>query len=160
MRNLKRLLPLLASKCWPCTGIIPICYSPQQIRRAYGLQPLLRAGITGKGQTVVIIDDYQSPPLVSDLALFDKIFSLPNPTLNIIAPFGLKPFDPTDPVAATFAIEISLDVEWAHALAPGAAIDLVLGDPVDSSVRGQIEAIIAATTYAANNNLGSVMSLM
>src|SRR2546430_2636240 len=112
------LLPCLSSTT------IPLCYSPQQIRRAYGIQPLLNQGITGKGRTIVIVDDYQSPTIVSDLALFDKIFNLPTAKLNIIAPFGLKPFDPGDPAAVGFAIEIALDVEWSHAIAPGATIDL------------------------------------
>jgi subtilase family serine protease len=145
----------------PCLGrtALPLCYSPQQIRQAYNIQPLLNRGITGKGRTIVIVDDYQSPTLVSDLALFDKIFNLPRAKLNIIAPYGLKPFDPQDPNAASFAIEIALDVEWSHAIAPDATIDLVLGNPVNSSLHGQVDALIAALTFAINNNLGSVVSL-
>lgn len=137
----------------------PLCYSPQQVRRAYDIQPLLSRGITGNGRTIVIVDDYQSPTIVSDLALFDKIFSLPAAKLNIIAPFGLKPFNPNDPAAVGFAIEISLDVEWSHAIAPNATIDLVLGNPSNSNIRGQIDALINATTFAISNNLGDVYSL-
>lgn len=138
---------------------IPLCYSPQQMRRAYDIQPLLKRGITGKGRTIIIVDDYQSPTLTTDLRLFDKIFGLKDPQLNIIAPFGLHPYDFRNGAAISFAVEISLDVEWAHAIAPDATIDLVLGNPADDSIKGQIDAIIDATKYAVDNDLGSVMSL-
>ena len=147
------LLPCLNSKK------LPLCYSPQQIRRAYDIQPLLNAGITGKGRTIVIIDDYQSPTIRTDLALFDKIFNLPDPTLNIIAPKGLRPFDPNNPAAVSFAEEISLDVEWSHAVAPGATIDLVLGSPSTDSIGGEIQGIVDAMSYATTQNLGGVYSL-
>ena len=75
----------------PClsSSTPPRCYSPQQIRRAYGIQSLLEDGITGKGRTIVIVDAFQSPTIRSDLQLFDLIFGLPDPSLNIIASFGL-----------------------------------------------------------------------
>ena len=151
--NSSTLLPCLSNTT------LPLCYSPQQIRRAYGIQPLLDAGITGKGRTIVIIDDYQSPSLRSDLALFDKIFNLSNPTLNIIAPQGLKPFDPNNGSAVGFSEEISLDVEWSHAIAPDATIDLVLGNPSDDSFNGQVQGIADALSYATAQNLGGVYSL-
>jgi subtilase family serine protease len=105
----------------------------------------------------VILDDYQDPTIRSDLKLFDQIFGLNDPKLNIIAPGGLNAS--SDFSAIGFAEEISLDVEWAHAIAPGATIDLVLGNPADSSLRGQIDALIKATAYAVSNHLGSVISL-
>lgn len=157
----KQAKKLSSSGLLPCLSstTIPLCYSPQQIRKAYNVDSLINNGFTGRGQTIVIIDDYQSPTIVSDLALFDKIFGLPNPRLNIIAPQGLKPFDPTDPAATGFAAEISLDVEWSHVVAPGATIDLVLGNPADSSIQGQIQALADALKYAADANLGGVYSL-
>ena len=157
----KQARKLSSSSVLPCLSstTIPLCYSPQQIRKAYNIDTLINQGYTGKGQTIVIIDDYQSPTIKTDLALFDKIFSLPNPTLNIIAPQGLKPFDPTDPAATGFAAEISLDVEWSHVVAPGATIDLVLGNPADSTIQGQIQALADAMKSAADANLGGVYSL-
>lgn len=145
----------------PCLGstTVPLCYSPQQIRRAYDVQPLLDAGITGKGRSIVIVDAYQSPTLVSDVKLFDKTFGLKDPKLNIIAPFGLKAFDSTDPNATSFAGEISLDVEWAHAIAPDATINLVLANPADNALRSQLDSLISASQYAVTNNLGDVLSL-
>lgn len=128
------------------------CYGPQQIRQAYEIQPLLDSGITGKGRTIVIVDAYQSPTIGSDLHTFDQLFGLNDPTLNIIAPDGLTPFDQSDANQTGWAGEITLDVEWAHAIAPDATIDLVLA-------KSNADAdILSATTYAVNNNLGDVIS--
>ena len=60
----------------------PFCYGPDQIRAAYGIQPVLDSGITGAGRTIVIIDAFQSPTIQQDLALFDHRFGYPDPTLN------------------------------------------------------------------------------
>jgi subtilase family serine protease len=147
------LIPCLASSA------SPRCYSPQQIRKSYNIQPLLDKGITGKGHTIVILDDYQSPTIRGDLKLFNKLFNLNDSKLNIIAPYGQAPFNAADPAVANFAGEISLDVEWAHAIAPDATIDLVLGNPRDSSIKAQVDALIKASNYAVNNHLGDVISL-
>jgi len=128
------------------------CYSPQQIRKAYNIQSVLSEGITGQGNTLVIIDAYQSPTIVHDLATFNAVFGLPNPTFNIIAPDGLTPFNPNDPNQVGWAGEITLDVEWSHAVAPGATIDLVLAKS------GNDPDILSATKFAVENNLGSVIS--
>lgn len=136
----------------------PLCYSPQQLRQAYGIQPLIAQGITGKGRIITIIDAFQSPTLRQDLHLFDTLFGLKDPQLNIIAPFGLTPFNPKDPAQTGFAGEISLDVEWAHAIAPDATIDLVLGNVKNNSLKGQLTALFQATAFAVQNNLGSVIS--
>jgi subtilase family serine protease len=136
----------------------PLCYSPQQIRQAYGIAPLLHAGITGKGRIITIIDVFQDPTVRTDLRLFDRLFGLNDPQLNILAPFGLTPFNPQDPAQTGFAGEIALDVEWAHAVAPDATIDLVLGHVQNGSPRGQLAALLQATGYAVRHSLGSVIS--
>ncbi len=130
------------------------CYGPDQIRAAYDIQPVLDGGITGTGRTIVIIDAFQSPTIQKDLAAFDAIWNIPAPpSFNIIPPpGGLTPFVATDPNQVGWSSEISLDVEWAHAVAPGANIDLVLAksnDDVD---------ILSATRYAVDHNLGDVIS--
>src|SRR5581483_9656150 len=63
-----------------------VCYSPQQIRRAYHIDTLIDNGITGEGRTIVIIDAFQNPLVQQDLAAFDSTFGLPDPAFNIIAP--------------------------------------------------------------------------
>ena len=129
------------------------CYGPDQIRAAYDIQPILAGGIDGAGGTIVIVDAFQSPTIQKDLAAFDTIWNIPAPpSFNIIAPDGLTPFDVTSPNQVGWSAEISLDVEWAHAVAPGANIDLVLAksnDDVD---------ILSATRYAVDHNLGDVIS--
>ncbi|HSS62187.1 MAG TPA: S53 family peptidase [Candidatus Limnocylindrales bacterium] len=130
----------------------PWCYGPDQIRAAYDVQSLHDSGITGAGRTIVIVDAFQSPTLRQDLALFDAVWGIPDPTLNIIAPDGLTPFNFNDGNMVGWSAEISLDVEWAHVIAPGATIDLVLAkDNQDAN-------ILSATRFAVDHNLGDVIS--
>ena len=48
------------------------CYQPYQIQQAYDMNPLYRAGLTGRGKTIVLVDSYGSPTIQSDLATFDQ----------------------------------------------------------------------------------------
>ncbi|MBO0795730.1 MAG: S53 family peptidase, partial [Ktedonobacteraceae bacterium] len=128
------------------------CYGPQQIRNAYNIQPVLDSGITGKGRSIVIVDAFQSPTIRQDLHTFDTLFGINDPTLNIIAPDGLTPFDPNDANQVGWSGEITLDVEWAHAVAPDATINLVLAKS------NQDDDILSATKYAIDHNLGDVIS--
>ncbi len=143
-----------ATGTFPCQNPTYVihCYGPKQIRVAYAIQPLLNAGINGSGRTIVIVDAFQSPTIVQDLQAFNQAFNLPSAKLNIIAPDGLTPFNPNDPNQVSWAGEISLDVEWAHAVAPDAIIDLVLAKS------NQDVDILSVTKYAIDNNLGDVIS--
>lgn len=129
-----------------------VCYSPQQIRQAYHVNTLINAGITGKGRTIIIIDAFQDPFIQQELAAFDTAFGLPTPTFNQFAPDGLIPFDPNDPSQTGFAAETALDVQWAHAMAPEATIDLV------QARTNQDADILSATKFAVDHNLGDVIS--
>jgi len=53
------------------------CYSPQEMRTAYGMNGLISSGMVGAGETIVIIDSYGSPTIAADLAAFDAGFGLP-----------------------------------------------------------------------------------
>jgi len=145
--------PTSQSAVFKCQTTNPAaCYGPQQIRKAYAIQPLLNKGINGAGRTIVIIDAFQSPTIVHDLHLFDSHFGVPNPVFKQIAPDGLTPFDPNNGDQVGWSGEITLDVEWSHAVAPGATIDLVLAkSDMDSD-------ILSATKYAVDHNLGDVIS--
>ena len=104
------------------------CYGPDQLQAAYNVQPLFDSGITGAGQTIVIVDSFGSPTIKADLAVFDAEYNLPAPpSLKIIQPAGQVPaWDPTNANGdVSWAGETTLDVEWAHAMAPGANIVLV-----------------------------------
>ena len=85
----------------------------------------------GTGQTIAIVDAYNDPNIVQDLQTFDQTFfpGQADPQLTVIGqdpdhPSTLPNTDPSGP-GASWAVEESLDVEWAHAIAPGANILLV-----------------------------------
>jgi len=105
----------------------PRCYQPSQIQNAYDITPLLDAGKDGTGRTIVIIDAYGSPDIEADLAQFNATMGLPDSGFTQIAPAGAPPaFDPNDGNVVGWGIETTLDVEWAHAVAPGANIVLAV----------------------------------
>ncbi len=136
------------------------CYSPQEIRHAYGVDNLLNKGDNGKGETIVILDSFGSPTITSDLTSFDAGFGLPDPpSFKILAPLGTVPFDPSaNPDQVGWAAETTLDVEWAHAMAPDAAIDL-LTSPVDETEGTQgLPEFDQLLNYALNHHLGQIIS--
>jgi subtilase family serine protease len=136
------------------------CYSPQQIRTAYGLNGLIDAGMVGAGQTIILIESYGSPTIAADLEAFDAGYGLPAPpSLTVLAPLGSVPWDPnTYPLQPGWGYETTLDVEWAHAMAPGAAI-VVLTSPVAETegVQGLPE-FLQLEKYALDNHLGQIVS--
>jgi subtilase family serine protease len=143
-----------------CRALINMpCYSPQEMHNAYGLTPLLNAGYTGVGQTIIIIVSFGSPTITEDLKTFDAAFGLPDPpSFTVLAPLGTVPFDPNDPGQVGWAFETTLDVEWAHALAPGANI-VLLTSPVNETegVQGMPE-FLKLEEYALYYRLGQVIS--
>ncbi len=130
------------------------CYDPYQMRTAYGVDQLIANGFDGTGKTIVIVDAFQDPNIAAQLDYFNSFYGLPpvnagpgTPTFTQVAPDGLGPYDPG------WAEEISLDVLWAHAIAPGANIVLELGK--DNSD----EALVSALNDAIDNNRGDVVSM-
>ena len=108
---------------------LPPCgYDAPQVDKAYGLTSLYKQGLDGTGQTVVIVDAYGSDTITADANTFAAINGLPPLVLgsnfNIYYPGG-----PTNCGGNTcgWDVETSLDVEWAHSVAPGAHIALYLG---------------------------------
>jgi subtilase family serine protease len=140
------------------------CYDPYQMRHAYNIDTLISKGFDGRGGTIVIVDAFQSPNIVGQLNYTDTFYGLPglnglgNPydhtlgTFTQVAPDGLTPFDSTDGNMVGWAEEISLDVIWSHAIAPGANIVLVLAKSNDDAD------ILSATKYAVDHRLGDVIS--
>jgi alpha-tubulin suppressor-like RCC1 family protein/Tol biopolymer transport system component len=114
-------------------------YSPAQIRKAYGIDQLAS---TGAGKMIAIIDAYGSPTIQADLQTFNQQFGLPAANLTIAYPGG------TPALNAGWAVETALDVEWAHAIAPGANILLVAAH--SDSVADLLNAVDYATTHGAN----------
>jgi hypothetical protein len=97
-------------------------YSPAQIRHAYGFDHLTN---NGAGQTIAIVDAFDAPTIASDLDTFSRQFGLPTTTSGLFT-FSKVFAQGSQPSAnASWAQETSLDVEWAHAIAPQANIMLV-----------------------------------
>src|SRR6185437_1188957 len=98
------------------------CYEPAQIQRAYDLPSLYASGVTGRGTTIVIVDSFGSPTIRHDLTVFDTTFRLPAPPkFTIIRPAGAVPrYDRNNSDMVGWAGETTLDVEYAHVIAPGA----------------------------------------
>ncbi len=139
----------------PYTTSSPTGYSPAQIRHAYGFDTLAD---DGSGQTIAIIDAYDDPTVESDLQTFINQFGLASMT------FG-TPGSTTPPTTSPWfqrvyaqgsqprtdggwALEISLDVQWAHAIAPGANILLV--EAATSSLSNLISAVDLAVSMGAD----------
>jgi subtilase family serine protease len=135
------------------------CFSPATIETAYAVTGLLAAGDDGAGQSIVIIDSYGSPSIRRDLRAFDAGYGLPAPpALNVIAPLGRVPFDAADNDQVGWADETTLDVEWAHALAPDATIDL-LTSPVDETEgTAGLGDFLRLERYALDHHLGHILS--
>jgi subtilase family serine protease len=136
------------------------CYDPAQLRVAYDLAPLYAKGIEGQHETIVVVDAFGSQTIASDLATFDAAFSLPAPpSFKVIHPRGpIPPYSPGGKDRSGWASETSLDVEWAHALAPKASI-LLVETPTDE-VEGTtgFPDIVAAEKYVIAHKLGQVIS--
>jgi subtilase family serine protease len=135
------------------------CYSPQQIQTAYGEASLLNAGYTGAGETIIIVVSFGSPTIAQDLQTFDADYGLPDPpSFTVLAPLGTVPFDPSNSDQVGWAFETTLDVEWAHAMAPGANI-VLLTSPVSETegVQGMPEFLLLEQ-YALDHHLGKIIS--
>ncbi|HTW01352.1 MAG TPA: S53 family peptidase [Streptosporangiaceae bacterium] len=135
------------------------CYRPAQIQQAYNLSPLYREGVTGQGQTIVIVDSFGSPTVRHDLAAFDRAAGLPAPpSLKVIQPAGRVPaYRPTSNREG-WAGETDLDVEYAHTIAPGASILLVETPTSENEGTTGFPQIVAAEKYVINHHLGGVIS--
>ena len=123
----------------------PTGLSPAQTRHAYGFDLVANQGA---GQIIGIVDAYDDPYIESDLGVFDTQFGLPactssNGCFQKIYAFGSKP-----KTNSGWSLEISLDVEWAHAIAPQAKIILV--EAASNSTANLMAAIDVAVQHGAS----------
>jgi len=136
------------------------CYEPGQIQQAYHLPAVYASGVTGRGATIVIVDSYGSPTIRNDLSVFDRTFGLPAPpSFRIIQPAGQVPaYNPDNSDMVGWAGETTLDVQYAHTVAPGANL-LLVETPVSETegVHG-FPQIVQAEEYVLNHHLGDVIS--
>ncbi|MGH3395735.1 MAG: S53 family peptidase [Streptosporangiaceae bacterium] len=138
----------------PVTGLVPA-----QIAQVYDVSPLWRRGINGAHQTIVVVDSFGSPTIARDLAAFDTAFNLRAPaSLRIIRPAGPVPrYRPTGGRTG-WASETTLDVEWAHAIAPAASIVLAETPTAENEGRTGFPQIVTAEKYVLRHHLGQVIS--
>lgn len=136
---------------------LPSCgYDAAELQQAYGLNTLYNHGLDGTGQTIMIVDAFGSNTIVDDANLFSSLNGLP-----ALTPSNFQIFTPNGPTTCTatngciggnWQFETTLDVEWAHAMAPGANIVLVLG--ADNSFTN----LDLANLFAIENGFGNVLS--
>jgi subtilisin-like proprotein convertase family protein len=132
----------------------PVGLSPAQLRNAYGFNSIqFSNGVvgTGSGQTIAIIDAYDDPNIAGDLHAFDSAFGLADPpSFKKVNESGGTALPAAN---SSWALEISLDVEWAHALAPQANILLVEANSASYSD------LLTAVDYAKAQTGVSVVSM-
>ena len=127
----------------------PQGFTPSQILDSYDFNQL---SLNGSGQTIAIVDAYNDPNITGDLHAFDAEFGLPDPpSFRVIGQTGGTPTTATD---SGWAVEESLDVEWAHVIAPEANIVLVEANSDNDSD------MYAAVAEASSSAVGaSVVSM-
>jgi subtilase family serine protease len=132
---------------------LPPCgYAPATVQKVYGISDVLKAGYDGTGQTIVIVDAYGSPTIQGDALAFSTAAGLPAPNIAIYSPGGVQPTGAWNAEQQDWAGETTLDVEWAHVIAPGAKIALV------EATSSSDDDLSAAIAYALDNKLGNVIS--
>ena len=155
------------------------CFTPQAMQNAYNIPPLYTQGFTGKGKTIAVIDSFGSSTIANDLNVFSTAFGLPHlcgeagvtcspgmPTFRILQVQGSPPPNPPPPNHGTgkenhnlWALEVSLDVEWAHAIAPQANILLVTTPTAETQGVQGFPQMMNAIQYVVDNHLADVISM-
>ena len=121
----------------------PTGYTPAQVAHAYGLDHL--SG-TGTGQTIALIEFHGSATLQNDLDTFSQTFNMNSTTVAVYAPHGHAM-----QASPVWALQTTLDVEWAHAAAPGASIMVVLAKS------DRLSSMLDAVDYAVQQGATQVV---
>jgi Predicted protease len=140
--------------------LAPCGYQPLEVDIAYGMIPLFAGGLDGSGETIVIVDAYGSPTIASDADAFSQIYGLPRITsenFTIVKAPGLV--NNPKGAARNWNIETTLDVEWAHAVAPGAKIALVLSTDQGSLAEAINLAVVRHLGNTISNSWSSIEAL-
>jgi len=128
-----------------CLGSLP-CYTPRQLRVAYGIQPLLDRGIDGRGVTVALPEEAETGPaqtpavtdIRQDVADFDRRFGLPPARIQVTTTLAGPSASPW--LASEEEVD---DTELVHAVAPDATTREILVDPADVSTPAKFAATFA-----------------
>jgi len=157
------------------------CFSPQAIQSAYHLGPLYAQGLNGKGMTIAIVDAFGSDTIAHDLHVFDNAFGIApmcgeegvegvtcTPDMPTFSQLHLQGAPPTNSIPgngttgledhAAWALEVSLDVETAHAMAPGANIILVTTPTAETLGAQGFPDMMNAEQFVVDHHLANVIS--
>src|SRR5436305_2830209 len=160
-----------------CAAVGRTCFTPQAIQSAYNVGPLHTAGFTGKGITIAIVDSYGSDTMAHDLHVFDQAFGVQPmcgeegvachagmPKFSQLALNG-TPETKSQPGKGTglenkaaWALEVALDVETSHAIAPDANILLVHSNNAETLGVQGFPNMMKAEDYVVKNHLAQVIS--
>jgi subtilase family serine protease len=162
-----------------CFSVGRRCFTPAAMQNSYNLGPLYLQGLDGRTQTIVIVDSFGSDTIRTDLNVFNNAFGLPHlcGETNVVCSAGMATFDvlelqgspatkaPPSTSKGTgqearnaWALEVSLDVEWAHSIAPGANILLVTTPTAETLGVQGFPDMMSAEQYVVDHRLGSVIS--
>ncbi len=129
-------------------------FTAQQLQNHYGLTAAYLAGYAGTGQTVVLVEGYGYPTIQADANEFSKLNHLPllnSSNFEVVYPDGPNP-NPNLGVETGWDIEIAIDVQTAHSIAPNAKIVVV------ATYSQTDEDFLNAITYVTNHGLGTTVN--
>ena len=162
-----------------CASVGRRCFTPSAMQNSYNLPPLYAAGNKGQGVTIAIIDSFGNPNMASDLANFDTQMGLPHmcgepgqacgadtPTFQHVYWNGKTQVKAPPPNSNgtglqdrnAWALETSLDVEWAHAIAPLANILNVTTNPAETQGVQGLPAMMNAEQFIVDNHEATVIT--
>ncbi len=162
-----------------CYAVGIRCFVPQSMANSYNYAVLHALGNQGQGVTIAIIDSYGSDTIRHDLHVFNQAFGLQAmcgeegvtcaagmPTFDILSLQGSPATKSPPPNAGTgledksaWAIEVSLDVEWAHATAPKANIVLVTTPTAETLGVQGFPQMMNALLFIVDNHLADIVSM-
>lgn len=155
------------------------CFTPQTTQAAYNLGPLYEAGLDGRGMTIAIVDSYGSDTIAHDLHVYDQAFGLQPmcgeegvactadmPTFSQLHIQGSPATTAPPPTSrgtglenkSAWALEVSLDVETSHAIAPRANILLVTTPTAETLGVQGFPDMMNAEQYVVDHQLANVIS--
>ncbi len=162
-----------------CNSVGRRCFSPLAIQAAYNVGPLYDHSINGKGVTIAIVDAYGSDTIAHDLHVFNQAFGLQSmcgeegvtcaagmPTFSVLHIQGSPATKSPPPTSkgtgqedkSAWALEVSLDVEMAHAMAPMANILLVTTPTAETLGVQGFPDMMNAEQYVVDHHLAQVIS--
>jgi len=163
-----------------CYSVGRRCFTPAAMANSYNYAVLLAGGSQGQGKTIAVIDSYGSDTIRHDLHVFNQAFGLQAmcgeegvtcaagmpkfDTLNLQGTPATKAPPPTSNGTgledkSAWALEVSLDVEWAHSTAPKANILLVTTPTAETLGVQGFPQMMSALQYVVDNHLADVVSM-